>query len=328
MSEAPPTGMEHDAALAALYRAAGSDEPPTALDDAIRAAARRSVFSRPQRPGAVYTRWRVPASVAAVLVLSASLVALMREEAPHVVELPTPEMAPAPAQDPSVEATIAARESLPTAQDALGRDASGAARRAEMPQSAPVRRADPRASAGQLNKEQVLAARPEQPLSPAAPEPFPDRGERSGGPAVGAAAKPERYATEDQSRMRESKAVELPQSELPTARPQAVPPRPAESPASAPAAAGEPRATSPGAQSAARAADNASREPSLPRARAAAKSAPAVELDYTQLPDKWLEQIDTLRRQGRQEEAKRSLAEFRKRYPDYPLPAALQEWAR
>lgn len=43
-------------------------------------------------------------------------------------------------------------------------------------------------------------------------------------------------------------------------------------------------------------------------------------------PEKWLERIDELRRQGKLEEAKTSLAEFRKRYPDYELPAPLKEW--
>ncbi|MDO8595328.1 MAG: hypothetical protein Q7R45_01775, partial [Sulfuricaulis sp.] len=42
-------------------------------------------------------------------------------------------------------------------------------------------------------------------------------------------------------------------------------------------------------------------------------------------PDKWLEQIEELRKQGRLEEVKTSLAHFRQRYPDYPLPASLKD---
>jgi hypothetical protein len=43
-------------------------------------------------------------------------------------------------------------------------------------------------------------------------------------------------------------------------------------------------------------------------------------------PEKWLERIDELRKQGKLDEAKASLAEFRKRFPNYRLPDALREW--
>jgi hypothetical protein len=36
-------------------------------------------------------------------------------------------------------------------------------------------------------------------------------------------------------------------------------------------------------------------------------------------PEKWLQRIADLRRQGRHEEADRELTEFRKRYPNYRL---------
>ena len=37
-------------------------------------------------------------------------------------------------------------------------------------------------------------------------------------------------------------------------------------------------------------------------------------------PEKWLERIAELRRQGKHEEADKALEEFRKRYPDYKIP--------
>ncbi|MBC7779830.1 MAG: hypothetical protein H7125_06940 [Proteobacteria bacterium] len=40
-------------------------------------------------------------------------------------------------------------------------------------------------------------------------------------------------------------------------------------------------------------------------------------------PDKWIEEIVALRRAGRLVEAGNALAEFRKAYPTYPLPAAV-----
>ena len=49
---------------------------------------------------------------------------------------------------------------------------------------------------------------------------------------------------------------------------------------------------------------------------------------YVELPpEKWLERIADLRKQGRLEEAKVSFTAFRKRYPEYPLPELLKDWA-
>ncbi len=63
-------------------RDAGPDDgPPAALDDAIRAAARRAVHSRPQPAGQGWiTRWRTPLSAAAVMVLAVSVVFVGMDE--------------------------------------------------------------------------------------------------------------------------------------------------------------------------------------------------------------------------------------------------------
>ena len=84
-------------------------------------------------------------------------------------------------------------------------------------------------------------------------------------------------------------------------------PRPEAKPAYAPPPAVEPMAK-------ARVARNA------PAAAADSLSNSERSADLT--PDKWLERIEELRKQGKLEEAKASLAEFRKRYPDYRLPDA------
>jgi TolA-binding protein len=42
-------------------------------------------------------------------------------------------------------------------------------------------------------------------------------------------------------------------------------------------------------------------------------------------PKKWLERIEELRKQGKLDEARASLAEFKKRYPDYRLPDSLRD---
>jgi hypothetical protein len=79
---------DRDEKLAQAYRALGAEEPPRALDEAILAAARR-------RP----VRWRVPLSLAAVLVLAVGVTLRMLPHrpdaesvalAPQVMEAPRP----------------------------------------------------------------------------------------------------------------------------------------------------------------------------------------------------------------------------------------------
>jgi hypothetical protein len=69
-----------------------------------------------------------------------------------------------------------------------------------------------------------------------------------------------------------------------------------------------------------------------PVARALEKSAKettgAVEEMARLAPDKWLARVEELRRSGRIDEARAGLAEFRKRYPDYGLPASLRDWVQ
>lgn len=107
--------IERDPHLARLLEAAGGEGPPPAVDAILRAAARREVGARPQVAGggAAGTpsvrgkrNWYVPMSIAAVLVLSVSLVTLMRQEKhdgddalyqPPVAEAPATSATPAPA---------------------------------------------------------------------------------------------------------------------------------------------------------------------------------------------------------------------------------------
>ena len=111
----PGNDMERDETLAKIYRAAANESAPARLDAAIRAAARREAGAGP-RPLSRLRAWRVPVSLAAMLVLSATLVLMMREEgadrletavepAPPreaaAVRLPEPQARPAEAQAPA-----------------------------------------------------------------------------------------------------------------------------------------------------------------------------------------------------------------------------------
>jgi hypothetical protein len=71
---------ERDPALERLYREAAAEAPPAHLDAAILAAARREVAARPRGLSRTLRRWHVPVSIAAVVVVSATLVILVREE--------------------------------------------------------------------------------------------------------------------------------------------------------------------------------------------------------------------------------------------------------
>jgi resuscitation-promoting factor RpfA len=70
-----------------------------------------------------------------------------------------------------------------------------------------------------------------------------------------------------------------------------------------------------------------------PQAPAAAVAAPAPVLlerallkdeSAAQRPEEWLKRIEKLKQEGKQEEVKKELEAFRKRYPDYPIPAGLK----
>ena len=69
------------------------------------------------------------------------------------------------------------------------------------------------------------------------------------------------------------------------------------------------------------------RDEAAPAAGARALEAPAGSMLGKQLaeepPEKTLERIAEMRKQGRHEEADKALDEFRKRYPDYKLPESV-----
>jgi hypothetical protein len=85
-------GAERDPRLERLYREAAHEAPPAHLDAAILAAARREVGARPHSLASALRRWHLPVSVAAVVVVSVTLVILVRDEeiAERSVQAPVP----------------------------------------------------------------------------------------------------------------------------------------------------------------------------------------------------------------------------------------------
>ena len=117
----PESGTARDPRLARLLEAAGREEPPSALDAAILAAARKEAGARPlsvpggggagsagSAPVRAKRNWYVPVSIAAVLVLSVSMVTLVQQEKgdelaqpPRATNVPPPSAAQAPAAVPA-----------------------------------------------------------------------------------------------------------------------------------------------------------------------------------------------------------------------------------
>lgn len=263
-------GTEHDARLTALYRAVAGEEPPPALDDSIRAAARRAVSSRPRVAGLPFSHsWRVPLSIAAVVLLSVSLVTVMREEAPETAlpsraALPRGEMdhrQAAPAVDAGESATTTPKNLVPYAQrsDRVGL-------------KPPLQSQSPGIGirGNTVSPESVTGLRKEM----------------AGVDQMGAGAVAEGKVQSKSEPVSAERANEPSRARVkaaPAVQPSALPP--------------------------------------------AAQMAGVIQPRADLPPDKWLERIEELRKQGKLGEAKTSLMEFRKRYPGYELPASLKDWA-
>lgn len=150
----PGTDMEHDPQLAADYRTASAEMPPASLDDRIRAAARREAGAGPRRKPR-WSAWQMPLSLAAVVVLSVTIVLMMRDEG---IDRPEPDLPPPAAETPAPQAA-----SEPAARQ----------RMAETSQLSPAPAAPPASvmSARQATPAPVDAAPPMTAKAPAVAEP-------------------------------------------------------------------------------------------------------------------------------------------------------------
>ncbi|MGA7985440.1 MAG: hypothetical protein WCA01_09715 [Burkholderiales bacterium] len=143
-----------DDKVAERYRALGREEPPPELDVRILDAARRAAQSRSGRRG-----WMLPASIAAVIVLSVGVALQVQRERSDVTDQPA---TPAEAGKASVPAAPAAAESVSPPAPASAPSASGGVVRApaleRKLQELPAR---PAAQPGRLSRQSVEAS-PEQ----------------------------------------------------------------------------------------------------------------------------------------------------------------------
>jgi hypothetical protein len=335
-----------DAELRRRYRASSLDEPPAALDSAIRAAARRAVKAHPRLAGSPFGgSWRVPLSIAAVLVVSATVTLMVAE---HDSYLPSAGQGTAPSAKPVPEAERGRGESAPASQPAKDR-ADAVPAEAAASSAAPLVTQDARDTAAPKTQEKDTAPAPQT-----VPVRGADRGPQQGLPA---AAEPERRPVSPSvaagarsalsGNLAPSTAAALRKSASqvePSADQLAMPKdelvrqsSPAESKAkdagSLHDAPVQPASPSPAASG-----SSAARVPAPAPVQAAEEAAPLrsdarKEAEFlgqsdaeaagpwTRDPRAWLEHIKQLQAADRFEQAKASFKAFRARFPDYPLPA-------
>jgi hypothetical protein len=309
----PQDDFERDlAALSRAYGTAKCEEPPPAIDDAIRAAARRAVRAGPQaRRSSWLTTWATPVATAAMLVLTVSIglvayrerpdlaITDMRDEMPARPQASAPAVAPAPSPatpavptaPPAPERTEAFANATPAAKSAAPRPFSDVAPeidklRAEPP--AIARKDAPRESAAAMKESMPVAPAPVGETVPApaqAPASVPARA-----PAAAPVAR--------DSAVLEKRTLAAPAAEAPMA----------------PAAAGRLES-----QSSERAAGAAASGMNLQRAKKEMADSAG------RAPEAWLKEIAELRRDGKDKEALEELEKFRKRFPDYVLPTELKD---
>ena len=318
---ANPPPEELDPRLAELYRTASIEEPPSRIDQAIRSAARTGTPRREARAAPGWMAWRVPLAVASVAVVSATLAILVREERPETVaEAPAPPLAPAiqPALPPPP--AIQPAPPPPAADERLM-----AAPQAALPplrEPAPQRKTERAEAAGAVQAPPPVLP-PMQPRAdlpqpfPAAPAPPPTPAEpQAVAPSAAAdAAKRAAPAVADETRQQRTapsatigiRGLEAQDSRREAPRPEANP----RASVSAPAPLAKP-------------APAAAPKPEVSRARAFGEIGALTSELQGEPPQRWLERVASLRRDGRNTEADALLAEFRKRFPNESVPLSLE----
>ncbi len=291
-----PGNADRNPGLDRIYRAAGGENPPAHLDAAILAAAHREARARPRTQPAVLRRWHLPVSIAAIVVLSVSVVSLVNEEGGETLMQASPQPAPAepPVAQPARPAPV-----LPEMERARAPAAAPAtirpAQRQEAPTDAPV----------------ALGKMADSAASGAGPMPSQAQGAGAAS-ATDAAARSQPQPFRDAPSPSERRAAAAPQA------------APAEDVAARALAAAE-RGVAPMVAAPAP-------EPARARAMVQARKEAATGNDKLPVwqgfekepPQKWLEKIAELKQQERAAEAVAMLAEFKRRFPNHPLPPGLQ----
>ena len=276
-------GPEPDARLAAAYRAGAREEPSANLDAAIRAAARREVGAGPGRAPR-WRNWGVPVSLAAVVVLSVTVVTMMRDDGADRWVRPSATTVPAETMSRQQMADSEQRENAQLS-DLQEKAASQAA----------LRRPAPSREAAQPMSPDKAATEPSQPVAAVA-----QRAKKAEVPSARIAADGAVRAEEDVTGRRDRELqMAAPRSPL----------------RAAPAAPGE-TVTGMGSM--------AKSQSALSAAMADAPAALLWQDLRHEPAEKWILRIAELRRAGKTVDAEKLAAEFQRRFPDQRLPEDLR----
>ena len=336
--------MDRDPGLDRVYALGEREEPPARLDDAIRAAARREVGARPALQGKTRRAWYVPVSLAAVLVLSVTLVTLMREEGADRFDVPPPAAVPPP--DVSEKTPPHALRSEPAPAPKGAPAARGIT---PPPLAAAIPETDVRRERAATEVRDDRSRQVESVLSRAQTSRTPSGATVEEG-QLAAPSRPTTPPVQAQEKAAVSKEVNQGPAAAGTMSDRAAPF--AMSPAARSAVPADPvaRRAEPGLGSGASpefAAGSPSQEAQPKVVPPPAKpmvvpptvkpASPPTEVGTGALasrarvwagfepqpPEKWIERIEELRRTGREAEAREMLEEFKKRFPEHRLPAGL-----
>lgn len=339
--------------VARAYREASDSalmqEPSVALDDAIRAAARRAVSSKPhQIKQSWLQRHTAPLAMAATLLLTSSIIMVGLNENPDVVNMPTAPTAPTTTAKPtSADATSLVQKAEPVAEITAAPDASRTKKdeakiaieptppnikMSPMP-AKPIAAATAPASVGTATSAAASTAAPAiapsaAPAAPPAPPAHPVpaaimadavRDDAAAG-SKNRAEKQIEKADANIAQPRENASVTIATTTRAAAPIISMPPPP-QAPVIAqmadkkaePAVAGNASVSAPRSDGA--------------LSKLAAKK-DLAELEAEPAPT-WIARMKTLLADGKTKELHEQLLQFRKRYPKVELPPALaEEWAK
>lgn len=331
VNEPPIDGASpEDVRIGALYRNASVEEPPPHLDALIHDAALRETRGAvsPRAPR-WWEAWRLPFAFAALAVLSVSVVMLSREERGDPLTLSPEASAPAASEKPRQSAAPDVPPIPPAADEVPPRSARESQRRAESATARQTQRPEPQREAARLSAPEPSPQAPAMHAPQASGQVEAEAITRE--PRAFNAETPTARDTPATSGMRGTDAARSGQPLL-RAEPR---PAPARAPQSAPPSQTVPPPSPPGTTAPAEQAPvetldagASTRARRMDRSESTTGARSALALLVTELdglpPSRWLERITALRREGRREDAAALLAELKRRYPEEPLPPALQ----
>jgi hypothetical protein len=297
-----PSDQRRDRELDLAWRAANRDEPPTAVDATIAAAARRAVSAGPRSAHAARAWW--PVAAAAVVALVAIGIVEMTPREQLVPTVPSAQQAPAPAAEPATRRDAVKDVPAPTPAAPQRAPAPAAEAKRKVEQSSSPSRAESSPAASEAPR---MAAKPGNPF-PASPS--------DASPASNAVAPPLDRLT---ARPAPPSRQETPPTNAGASAQQA--------PVSRPQSDGE---AAPGRAAGALAGRNQAAAPSGPAAldKRAAEAETKTSDAEGRTVEEWIRTIRRYKAEGRNDLAAKELVLFRARYLDRAdtlLPADLRE---